>query len=315
MTLIVADVGGFKSATMINIALNVCEESKENVLYVSLEMPKKRLMQRIISRQSRVDSKKVANPAKLSPEERAKVQSAAQNFKNYSSKFAIIDAEERMTVASIKAEIEKRLAFFRPRLVVIDYISILAPEARYQKLAEHSWYGQMCKDLRAHGRKIGYAVLSAVQLNREAIKSLRGSKGGGNAPVGSDSLRGSHDFSADADHIYIQAPHPDQPKEKLHLYCVKARYGSTMFGALGNQSKAVLDVDPRIGLVMGSIDAKVMPDQKDEFIDSLMKRAPAMPEANPDLDLDFRAEEAEPEIVIKQPKRSNKQISTDELFR
>ena len=253
LTLIVADVGGYKSATMINMALNVCKESQENVLYVSLEMPKDRLMQRIISRESGVPSEKLSKPQMLKDEDKEKIKRAIEDFKKIESKFVILDAQERMTVSKIRAEIEKRYHFFRPRLVVIDYISILGPDPWYQKLAEHSWYGQMCKDLRQLGRKMGFAVLSAVQLNREAIKSLRNQKDGKQS-VGSDALRGSHDFSADADHIYAQFPHPEA-KDKLFLVCIKSRYGSTMFGSMKNESKAEIEVNPHIGKVYYSVNA------------------------------------------------------------
>ena len=287
LTLIVADVGGFKSATMINMGINICKLSKENVLYVSLEMPKDMLMQRIVSREAEVDSEKISKPTLLNVDEKLKVKKAANSFKMISSKFAIIDAQERMTVSKIKAELEKRKLFFKPRVVIIDYISILNPESWYQKLAEHSWYGQMCKDLRSLGRKMGFSVVSAVQLNREAIKSLRNQKDG-KQTVGSDALRGSHDFSADADNIYVQFPHPDQPKEKLYLFCVKSRYGSTMFGQFKNQTKATLDVIPNIGKIQAADEAKIWASSNSPELSEFIKKGDeASIPSNPDLDLSF----------------------------
>jgi replicative DNA helicase len=286
LTLVVADVGGFKSATMINIALNVCKMSKEDVLYVSLEMPKNSLMQRIIAREAGVDSEKISKPAMLTINEKERLKKAFEDFKSISSRFAILDAQERMTVSKIRAELEKRKGFFKPRLVVIDYISILGPDAWYQKLAEHSWYGQMCKDLRQLGRKMNFSVLSAVQLNREAIKSLRNQKDG-KQTVGSDALRGSHDFSADADNIYVQFPHPEMPKEKLYLFCVKSRYGSTMFGQYKNQNKATLEVHANIGKITAAIDATWSVSSTDSEASAYLKKAEEIVLPNPDLDLDF----------------------------
>lgn len=270
LTLVVADVGGFKSATMINIALNVCKFSQENVLYVSLEMPKQTLMQRILAREANIDSEKISKPKELTTEQKQRLKHAYEEFKTYSGKFAILDAQERMTVAKIRAEIEKRKAYFKPRLVVVDYISILKPESSYQKLAEHSWYGQMCKDLRQLGRKMGFGVLSAVQLNREAIKSLRNQKDG-KQTIGSDALRGSHDFSADADNIYAQFPHPDMPKEKLYLFCIKSRNGSTMFGQYKNENKATLEVHANICKISAAVDAVWTTDANNEANDFLRR--------------------------------------------
>ena len=285
LTLIVADVGGFKSASMMNIALNVCKKYNEDVLYVSLEMPRADLMQRIISRESGIPSEKINKPAELKEEHKVKIQNAIADFKTYSNKFAILDAQERMTVSKIRAEIEKRKAYFKPRLVVIDYISILKPETSYQKLAEHSWYGQMCKDLRQLGRKMGFAVLSAVQLNREAIKSLRNQKDG-KQTVGSDALRGSHDFSADADNIYVQFPHPDMPKEKLYLFCVKSRNGSTMFGKFKNQNKATLDVNAGICKIAAAVDANWSSSENFEEANEFLKKSEEV-KTNNDFDLSF----------------------------
>jgi len=307
LTLIVADVGGFKSATMINMAINACKIYGENVLYVSLEMPKERLMQRIISRESGVDSEKFAKPKLLTDQDKEKIKKAAGDFKQLSSKFAILDAQERMTVSKIRAELEKRRHFYKPRLVVVDYISILNPEPWYQKLAEHSWYGQMCKDLRQLGRKMGFGVLSAVQLNREAIKSLRNQKEGKQS-VGSDALRGSHDFSADADNIFVQLTHPDFASTKLMLFCVKSRYGSTMFGALKSEKKAELLVNPSIGRVDAADSIHI--DHNDKDAADFFAKAESIPPPNPDLDLTFEINQPQQTQVQIQPVKRN---STDDL--
>lgn len=306
LTLIVADVGGFKSGSMINIALNVCKESQENVLYVSLEMPKERLMQRILSREAGVESERISKPNLLTEEEKERLKKAIEDFKNIKSKFSILDAQERMTVSKIRAEIEKRKGFFTPRLVVIDYISILSPDSWYQKLAEHSWYGQMCKDLRQIGRKMGFAVLSAVQLNREAIKSLRNQKDG-KQTVGSDALRGSHDFSADADNIFVQFPHPEQPKEKLFLFCVKSRYGSTMFGKNKDENKATLEVNLAIGKMYASVDA-AWPTGDNFEASEFIRKGEAAHIENPDLDLSF--DPTPPPAPVMKP---NKKVTQDDL--
>lgn len=309
LTLIVADVGGFKSASMINIALNVCKIHKEDVLYVSLEMPKSALMQRILAREAAIDSEKISKPSMLSTNEKQRLQTAISDFKNISSKFAILDAQERMSVSKIRAELEKRKTYFKPRLVVIDYISILSPEIWYQKLAEHSWYGQMCKDLRQLGRKMGFGVLSAVQLNREAIKSLRNQKDG-KQTVGSDALRGSHDFSADADNIYVQFPHPDMPKEKLYLFCVKSRNGSTMFGQFKNQNKATLDVHANICKITASVDATWSTVGDNSEASEILKKAESVSLPNPDLDLDFD-NTPPPAPVISKPKIKHGDLGFD----
>jgi replicative DNA helicase len=304
LTLVVADVGGFKSATMMNIALNVCKIYKENVLYVSLEMPRQSLMHRIMAREAGVDSEKINKPNLLTEAEKEKLKKAYMEFKNISPKFAILDAQERMTVSKIRAEIEKQKATFRPRLVVVDYVSILVPDNWYQKLAEHSWYGQMCKDLRQLGRKMGFAVLTAVQLNREAIKSLRSQKDG-KQTVGSDALRGSHDFSADADNIYAQFPHPDMPKEKLYLFCIKSRNGSTMFGPYRNQNKATLEVHANISKISACVDAVWNVASDNSEASEFLRKAENIQMGSNDLELSFNSND-----TVKK-KRAPKVVNND----
>lgn len=296
LTLFVADVGGFKSTMMINVALNIFKRSKKNVLFVSLEMPEHMVKCKMVSRETRVKLHKIATPKLLNDVEIQKVEDEWTKW-SLENKFAILDAsDDRLTVADIKAEIERRIAFFKPDIVVIDYITILAPEQWYIKQQSHEWIGHMCKGIRQLGRKHGFAAISAAQLGREAIKRLKTQKDG-QQTVGSEDLRGSHEFSADSDNIYALIPHPNQPQQKLQLFCIKARYGKKTFGG---SNKAILEVDPEIGQIRSSSDATWGHDdavndiavKHGESIDSKM-------DFDNNLDLDSFDEPSPPKSTIK----------------
>lgn len=243
LTLFVAEPGGFKSCMMINIALNVFMDHGESVLFVSLEMNKFKVMNRIISRETGIDLKKISQPELLTDDELEKVKASQEKWQSKMVDFGIIDNEERMTVGEIKRFIEKNQAFFKPKLVVIDYIAILEADEKYIKRNEYSWAGEMCKDLRQMGRKYGFSIISAVQLGKEALKRLKQQKAGKQS-AGVEDMRGSHDYSADADNVYIQWPHPNEPAQKLCVVCAKARDGKKTF--INDAPVAVLEIKPNI---------------------------------------------------------------------
>lgn len=245
LTLFVADVGGFKSAMMLNIALNIFKRSKKHVLFVSLEIPEEQVKFRILAREVNIKLHSIANPEKLTDEEVARIEAEWEKW-NVDNKFVILDAtDDRLSVADIKASIETHVSFFKPEIVVVDYISILAPEKWYIKQQSHEWVGHMCKGLRQLGRKHGFHAISAAQLGREAIKRLKSQKDG-QQTVGSEDLRGSHEFSADADNIFVLVPHPTQPNQKLLVFGVKCRNGDKSFGG---KNRIELDVRKEYGQI------------------------------------------------------------------
>lgn len=231
------------SCMMMNIALNVFMNYGENVLFVSLEMTKDKVMNRIIARETGIDLKKISQPELLTEAELADVSKTHSKWVDKMNKFMLVDNEERMTVGDIRRIIEKNYTHFKPKVVFIDYIAILQPDEKYMKQNEYSWAGEMCKDLRQLGRKYKFSIVSAVQLGKEALKKLKQQKQL-NKTAGVEDMRGSHDYSADADNIYIQWPHMNEPTQKLCVVCAKARDGKKTF--IGDALMAILEIKPNI---------------------------------------------------------------------
>ncbi len=321
LILFVADVGGYKSTLMMNIGLNILKQSQENVLYVSLEMPKRMLTNKIVARECNIKLTSLSNPEKLTEVDLNKIEDEKNRLDSINSNLAIIEATESMSTSQIRAQIEQHISLFKPRIVVIDYITILGPEKWYAKQQPHAWVGYMCKALRQMGNKYGFCTISAAQLGRDAIKRLRTQKEGAQS-VGSEDLRGSHDFSADADAIYALVPMPNQPNQKLQVFCIKSRYGSKTFGGA---NRAILDIKPEIGLITGAVDASWNCGSINDDID--IKRIQEKNEKlsfdldlddNLDLDSDekdiitsFAKEELGPKSP---PKTLKKKISVDDLM-
>jgi hypothetical protein len=72
LTVIAADVGSYKSTLMLNIALGVWEKHGADVLFVPLEMPKYRIVDKIVSRELGIDGNTLAKPKFLKPVESGK---------------------------------------------------------------------------------------------------------------------------------------------------------------------------------------------------------------------------------------------------
>jgi hypothetical protein len=155
------------------------------------------------------------------------------------------DVSSRPTVQEIKRAVESKLHYFKPDVVVIDYIANIKPDGKVD-----NWLaiGDILKDLRAFGKQYGFAILSAAQMTRDGIKKLKNDKDQTKTP-GSEDLRGSHEYSADADNIFAQAPSPDEPNRKMLLYCIKARYGKKTFEG---KSYAILDFYPEFSKIDSS---------------------------------------------------------------
>lgn len=227
LTLFVADVGGHKTNLMLNVALKVWEAG-HNVLFVPLEMNRIDLMHRIVANKCEIDHRKLARPQDLEPGELDQIKEGKivgtdkTLWSEKGGQFCILDADERTSVSTLQREIEKRAFAFKPKLVVIDYIANLKPDSRYQGRNDLE-IGEILKNLRFLGKQYGFHILSAAQMGRAAIKALREDM---NATPDSTAIRGSHEYSADADTIFILMKNKHE-NDKLKIFCLKARHGKS----------------------------------------------------------------------------------------
>jgi replicative DNA helicase len=264
LTLICADVGGYKSTMMLNIGLNVWRNGF-NVLYVPLEMSIEQMWRRINAREAKIKLDKLTRRVKdLTDDEFCRMEKVKEEMKNGPFKFYMMEKHGGTSVIAIQREIERKIEVFKPDIVVIDYIANL--EAHKERYGRNDLeIGDMLKSLRQGGKDWGYAVLSAAQLGREALKRIR--KTGGNkdkVSINSEDIRGSHEYSADADNIFAQLKNSSQPNELLDIFCVKSRNGPTVFE--GGEIKATLHITPEYGLIV-SPPKYEMADGPDENID------------------------------------------------
>lgn len=247
LTLFIADVGGFKSTTMMNVGLNIWDFG-HNVLYVPLEMDKRQMWKRICARESGVPYEMLTrNIKRLTDEHMKSIEEVQTKFAGSKAKFYIMQESKRTNVSSIQSNIERHIDIFKPKLVVIDYIANLEPDKARDGRNDLE-IGDMLKSLRHGGKTQGYAVVSGAQLGRPALNKIKiAGKNRDKMVIGSEDVRGSHEYAADADNIYAQLKHPSLPNELLDIFCVKARNGTNIFP--NGESRATLEVRPEIFLI------------------------------------------------------------------
>lgn len=215
LTLFVADVGGQKTGTMLNVALNISEK-KHNVMFVPLEMNWRDLVKRMVCNRANIEPRKLAKPWLLSNDELEAMKKSSL-FEN--KNLCILDASDRPNLFTLTAEIEKRVSYFKPKVLVLDYADILESSHRYKNRTDE--IGHMLHSLRNLGKKHGFHIISAAQMNRDAIKALKDSN---DTTVDSTSIYGSHNYSAASDTIFALIKTPNDPT-RLKIYTIKARHG------------------------------------------------------------------------------------------
>lgn len=218
LALIVADTGCGKTTTMLSMGIKIAKNG-HNVLFVSLEMNKLRLTDRIISHLSHIEFEDVSIPQKMSDEKYKAFENAWKKWDDVKGNFYILETSEWITVSTLRREIELRVMTFKPEVVIIDYIGILKPENKYGQRHDLE-LGEISKALRFMGKKYGFSTISACQLNREAIRRMKKNK---EHLAGSEDLRGSGELSNDADYIF--ALFPSDAEHELKAQVLKSRYG------------------------------------------------------------------------------------------
>lgn len=182
MLLIGGESGHGKSMFLMNMALQMWMQNNTvdmtenftkgyNVLYFSLEMPRKPCRNRILSRLAGIPSKIIRNPVtkdkkvKLNQEQREKLKSALQFIEKYPYEFEIIDVPRGASAERIEALLEEAKLEFNPDIIVVDYLGIMDdPDGK--ELDDWLKLGIISGKLHEIARVHNVIMLSAVQLNR-----------------------------------------------------------------------------------------------------------------------------------------------------
>ncbi len=175
-----------KTAFALNIAQNVAVRHDVTTAIFSLEMSKLQLVNRIISMESKVDSKNIRT-GNLSPAEWASI---AEGASSVGTSKLIIDDTPGISVGELRSKCRKLKRDDNLGLVIIDYIQLMVSggksESRQQEVSEIS------RSLKGIARELNVPVIALSQLSR-AVESRPDKR-----PMLSD-LRESGAIEQDAD--------------------------------------------------------------------------------------------------------------------
>lgn len=177
-----------KTALATNIAEYVAIESNVTTLFVSLEMAKLELAQRMLCSQGKIDANKFRSGF-LSGEDRKKLVEASAKLGKAP---LFVDDTPARTVTEIAACARRLKRKQKLGLVVIDYLQLIQPDDPRDPRQEQ--VAKMARRLKALARELRIPVLCLAQLNRQTEQG----KEGGHRPRLSH-LRESGAIEQDAD--------------------------------------------------------------------------------------------------------------------
>lgn len=157
-----------KTALATNIAEYVAIEANVPTLFVSLEMAKVELAQRMLCSQGRIDANKFRSGF-LSKEDRTKLGEASARLGK--SPFYVDDSPSR-TVTEIAACARRLRRKQNLGLIVIDYLQLIQPDDPRDPRQEQ--VAKMARRLKAMARELKLPVLCLAQLNRQADAGKEG---------------------------------------------------------------------------------------------------------------------------------------------
>lgn len=156
-----------KTTLAMNIAENVAylNEEKGKVLFFSLEMPRKQLVRRTLSRLSGVYASSIKDGSVLSYDESAaRLSDAMGLMKKYRGNFMIDDRSGLHINQMIAKAKRAKMKMGKIALIVVDYIQIAKGDGENQNIKVSS----ISAGLKEMAKTIGCPVLALSQLRRNA---------------------------------------------------------------------------------------------------------------------------------------------------
>lgn len=156
------------------------------VYYLTMEEDRRKLMLRTMSKVARINSSRMRD-RNLTDEERACLNSVYTGLKHHTN--LIYDDGTRMTVETIRARVQQ----FKPRIVFVDHIGLIADTVPSRKEVER--LSDITRELKTLALETGITIVELVQVNRATDRN------GGMKKASLGDLRGSGTIEQDADAV------------------------------------------------------------------------------------------------------------------
>lgn len=151
-----------KTAFAMNIAENVAINSKQSVLFVSLEMAALELADRLLCSSAQVNGHRLRNGTISQEDRRRLVQKSAE----ISSSPLYIDDTPGRTLTEIAAVARRLKRKNGLAMIVIDYLQLIEPDNPRDPRQEQ--VAKIARRLKTMSRELDIPVLCLAQLNRQA---------------------------------------------------------------------------------------------------------------------------------------------------
>lgn len=208
-----------KTALAMNLAVNVASENRGGVLFVSLEMGRPELLERMLCAQARLMGDRVRRGI-LSANEEHQLDRARAHLSAIAP--ILIDDTPLLTTRQIAAAARRARSRHEIRLVLVDYLQIVEPEN--PKDGRQEQVAKISRGLRALAREIMVPVVALCQLNR-MVENREGHR-----PRMAD-LRESGQIEQDADIVMLlHRPEYYDPNDQpgvAEIILAKNRNGAT----------------------------------------------------------------------------------------
>jgi replicative DNA helicase len=222
-----------KSLLMLNMAVNawlgsnrpgdgiVGHTDGKNILFVSLEMSKKQLEQRVDANIATVKHRNLARGSMEKSEEERWME-CLKFQETYDKKFYILDMPRGTTMGEIDAKFENILGIFKPDAIFVDYLQLMKPTI---ESTGTDWLdvGRVSEELHEFCRKKNIPVVTAAQ--RKAAQKKTGGKKVDNVDL--EDLGRSKMVGDNAAIVLLIANRDDELlREDMEIHIVKNRDGA-----------------------------------------------------------------------------------------
>lgn len=222
-----------KSLFMMNMAVNawlgsnvpsegvVGAKDGKNILFISLEMSKKQLEQRIDANVGKVRHRGIAR-GQLNASEKDAWLRCLDFQKDYDKKFYILDMPRGTTMGEIEAKYENISGIFKPDAIFVDYLQLMKPTMG-QNGTDWLDVGKVSEELHEFCRKKDIPVVTAAQ--RKAAQKKSGGKKTDDLSL--EDLGRSKMIGDNAAIVFLIANREDeQLREDIEIHIVKNRDGA-----------------------------------------------------------------------------------------
>lgn len=203
------DHGVGKTTFALQLAEKIASKNK-SVAYVSLEMSDEQIIQKILSKRTKINSRKIRN-GDLNEEEMTKVSVACSEI----TEIPINILTKTNTIQQIEIEARRMKNRKKLDLLVIDYLQLVRNignfKSREQEVADIS------RTLKLLSLELEIPIIALCQLNRNASR---------NEPTLAD-IRESGAIEQDADNVIFLYPQEEDNSNIITVDLQKQRAGNT----------------------------------------------------------------------------------------